>query len=785
MIARRKAERKSRAEAERALEQAAADHQRELADRRRGILRVGTAAAVVVAIIIFVLALVAVHQADLASKERDSAKAHELAAAADGAAQDDPALAERLALNALHYGWTPGGENALRAAVSVPAPSVTLGDPDTGSASCCAAFSRDGRYVVASAGGAARAWDAVSGRQVVDPVDQRFGGSVPVVRPDSQAMLVMGAKDGLRQVGLTAPIPARRFAHSDRTEFFTPRYSPDGSLIAAPSIDGSAYVWDAHTGALEHRISSPGEHFLFDARFTGDGRGLVTLGFRGVVEERDLASGRVGWRMVGARRLSVARRSGVAAIVRWDGRVEVRNARDGRGKRLLGTRSFAADSAIFDSSGRFVAVRGGGGARAGQFIHVWSVAGASLGSVSAGAEVNDFAVARAGRLLATAQAGGAVLWDVRTGAPLAHLGASAGAASSVAFSADGSRLVTSGKDGQVRVWDVDRVLPHAWQVAGRKPIRSAAFSPREDRVAIANADGTVMLATVPDERRITTLSVSPGIGVRAVAFSPNGDVLATASDNGDVTLWNASQGRRLLTTSAGSHPTSIAFSSDGQAFAASAGWSVRVWRTSNGSPLRAFHARGPVRQVAFGPDGGEVAAVSDDGQVRIWSRGTGRLVRALRTPHDSGYAIAYSRHGHYLAEGVASGAVIVWDARTGRRVKRLVGHTAGVRVVRFAADGLHLLSASNDGTARLWDWRPGVGAVVASSIATATSVDMTRDGRWLTVAGRRNAAFLLACPGCAALDDLKRLAERLARPLTPAEAQKYLHRGERSHPTPY
>ena len=51
-----------------------------------------------------------------------------------------------------------------------------------------------------------------------------------------------------------------------------------------------------------------------------------------------------------------------------------------------------------------------------------------LGTVSAGAAINDVALRPDGRLLATAQAGGAVLWDVRSGAALAHLGAGAGGA---------------------------------------------------------------------------------------------------------------------------------------------------------------------------------------------------------------------------------------------------------------------------------------------------------------------------------------------------------------------
>jgi WD40 repeat protein len=511
------------------------------------------------------------------------------------------------------------------------------------------------------------------------------------------------------------------------------------------------------------------------------------VGLTGVLRASNLSSGQPRWVLGGVRRVTVTPRSNLAAIVKWDGQTELRDTRDGRLVARLGGRKFAGDLAVFTPNGRVLAVRGRrGAAKSSQSVSVWSVAGRRpLGTIAAGATVNDVALRPDGRLLATAQSGGVVLWDVRSGAALAHLGASTAAAWSVAFSAGGSGLVTAAEDGSVRVWKLDDVLSSTVLTTTKLPAWSTAFSPAGDRVAIASRRGTVTVATVPGGKPIHTLRVSPGKEVWMVAFSPDGRLLATGSESGKAQLWDRS-GRLVRSVASGGGAASVAFSRDGQAFVTGGSDSVRVWTTATGVRERKLAVGEQVQDAVISPDGSQVAAAIDDGRVIIWDRHTGHRRYTLPSgPDDSAFVVAYSRDGRYLAEGNSSGAVLLWNARTGKRVASLVGHTDAVTVVQFMPDGRHLLSAGDDGKARVWDLHARIGAVVASWIRTGASVALSADGHWLSAATKGSGALLTECRGCLPLNALEARARPMVRPLTAPERQKYLHAGEPERPTPF
>jgi WD40 repeat protein len=233
---------------------------------------------------------------------------------------------------------------------------------------------------------------------------------------------------------------------------------------------------------------------------------------------------------------------------------------------------------------------------------------------------------------------------------------------------------------------------------------------------------------------------------------------------------------------------SVAFSTDGRELVTAGDKAVRIWKVADGSPAGTLDARSPVEDAVPSRDGTQVAAGSDDGRVRIWSRRTGRLLHVVAPHRGLIYAVAYSRDGRFLAAGTSSGAVLVLDARTGRTAALLLGHTDFVGLVVFGPDARHLLTASGDGTVRSWDWRARTGAVISTQVVGGASLDLSPDGRWLSVGGPRNTALLLRCLGCLPLDGpagLVTLARRGARPLTSAERQQYLHAGERETATPY
>jgi WD40 repeat protein len=105
-------------------------------------------------------------------------------------------------------------------------------------------------------------------------------------------------------------------------------------------------------------------------------------------------------------------------------------------------------------------------------------------------------------------------------------------------------------------------------------------------------------------------------------------------------------------------------------------------------------ARRAAQDVAFAGDG-RLAVASDNGAVRIWddvSQNQERLV--LRGPAREVRRVALSRDGRRVAAVEQDGTVRVWDAETGKDLVALPDAKAGEGGVAFSPDGLTLAVAS-------------------------------------------------------------------------------------------
>jgi WD40 repeat protein len=136
-----------------------------------------------------------------------------------------------------------------------------------------ALFARNGLIVVtAGDDGTIRFWDAGT---APDLVEAR-------VRSPSPPKLETSSRDGRRSaradgsiVRLTGDGTAELVGHSDRVTSVA--FSPDGNRLVSASRDNDAILWDARNGKLLRVLRA---HFgpVFDARFSPDGRWIVTAG---------------------------------------------------------------------------------------------------------------------------------------------------------------------------------------------------------------------------------------------------------------------------------------------------------------------------------------------------------------------------------------------------------------------------------------------------------------------------------------------------------------------------
>ena len=139
------------------------------------------------------------------------------------------------------------------------------------------AFSPDGQYLAAGTGGAdktcLRLWDLTSERKQPKTTWKGFGDAIVSIdfSPDGSKLVACGSP--VRQFDLKRS--TAQTLDGNRAAFL--RYSPDGRWMIG-YVDDRLRVWDSVTRAEELAIPMG---FVHDARFTPDGRHVVTANANG------------------------------------------------------------------------------------------------------------------------------------------------------------------------------------------------------------------------------------------------------------------------------------------------------------------------------------------------------------------------------------------------------------------------------------------------------------------------------------------------------------------------
>jgi len=261
--------------------------------------------------------------------------------------------------------------------------------------------------------------------------------------------------------------------------------------------------------------------------------------------------------------------------------------------------------------------------------------------------------------------GTVALWDVathrQTGGPFTR---HTDAVTDITFSPDGKLLVSAGRDCAVYLWDVAGGRP-TYVLMGPE-VTTVAVSPDGEVLALGHRDGTVGLLDVRDRHSMD----APGghsSWVNCLEFSPFGSTLASGSFDSTVILWD------VTTTSIVPEPAVHLSAAP-----------VRVWFVGDGRTAAilnndgSFTQLGPDRQprnrpplagrrgtlcdVAFSPDGRELASVADDTVVVLWDwaewRRIGELIPRRRSDPS---CLFYNADGRILAVGHIDGIVTIWD----------------------------------------------------------------------------------------------------------------------------
>lgn len=321
------------------------------------------------------------------------------------------------------------------------------------------------------------------------------------------------------------------------------------------------------------------------------------------------------------------------------------------------------------------------------------------------------------------------------------------------------------------------------QIVGERNVSMTRVSPNGELVAVGNWGGQVKLVEIPSltekktyrghTNKISGLSWFPGATLPESGVSPDSLNLASGGAEGHVNLWSLNQDTPLASLQGHSQRVCrVEFHPSGKYLAsASDDTSWRLWDVESTSEvlLQEGHSRG-VFAISFNQDGSLLASAGQDSIGRIWDIRSGKTIMILDGQRDGHikpiYGLDWSPDGHRVLTASADGWVKCWDVRKVQKTGGVGAHSSAVSDVRWfkgiddplsgtppgldesgnlipKKSGTFFMSSGFDRTVKIFsadDW--SLVHTLSGHTGPVTSVDYSRDGRWIVSGGHDRSVKL-------------------------------------------
>ncbi len=522
-----------------------------------------------------------------------------------------------------------------------------------------------------------RIWELASGRVLCLLGHDQIRADQIVFSPDSSSVAygsgrLIGGEDDLAITmadATTGNEICHFVGHSGKIERFL--FSPNDPLLISSSQDGTVRSWNVKTGAEVRRFQAT-----------------------------SFALSAVG---------------NTVALCSKDGSIEICNLNNGESIRKLEGKFSKQPNLIFSPDGKTLV----GDNLSNHEFRVWDVATGQSRVVRDQGRVNQATslFTPDSKLLIRGYSDGYIrFWNVATGECTRQIKGYRYSVLRLAVSSDGKVLASTDQSGTlgktlVKLWDLSTGKLLLQPEAAEASVNMLAFSPDGDRVAASSFDGKIRIAEAATGKLIGSL---PTFG--PAAFLPDGQTLMTGGwDRGDLRLWNL---KTFVEERFGSHPGTIRFlalSKDGKLLLVQDRNLMSLWDVASRRVLHEFGGKQADNLISssLSSDGKVLAATCQNGEVRVWESGSGKLLWKHQE-EDLTHAIAVSPDGMLLTWGAMTGngrayPIRVADVKTGKVLRTLSGDRApGIGALMFSADGRSIFGGGNNNNrVQIWETATG------------------------------------------------------------------------------
>ncbi|NWL26058.1 hypothetical protein DM794_03120 [Paenarthrobacter ureafaciens] len=510
-----------------------------------------------------------------------------------------------------------------------------------------------------------------------------------------------------------------------------------GSKVFTLSLDGSAKLWDIHTGALIQTLQDSDSPISAGA-ITSDGVIAVTAnGQEESAKVWDVESGNLLFVLEGHTEevtdVAIAPDNAFAITTSRDGAYLWDLTTGQRGQFLNGHGNWLTSVAISPDGQKALTTSWDSTAC------LWDVADGKLlfrleghkAGVSKGLFSSD-----SKRALTISKDSTARLWDLESLQLLHELSGHESELTTAVFVPDRDEAVTAGQDGSIRVWNLSTGQATAVLQDQGEWVTDVVPFGTEGSIASARRDGTIAVWDTATAQIIKSWRGHPG-PVKSIAVSQSGDLAVTAGDDGSARVWDLAAA--ITAPAPKGHQEAVTsltyYSQREELMSASRDASVMVWDSESGNRRHVMDdGGGPVTSLALVPAAGVLATGSEDRSGRLWDLTDGGLLNRL-SGHKTGVtAVAASEPSARVVTGAQDGSMLVWDVEHGTLVSELVGHTKRIAGIRLTDDGDRAVSTSWDGTARIWNLETGACTnVLEAHPGPVTDAALAKDGRLVTI----------------------------------------------------